>query len=118
MAAAERTKPAALHAYVGEIDVSIHHVTDAIAHTPAPQIVGQEQQALERFALGRKKRRAVRGSQFVSGRRFVEDRFQSHVVITQAPALVTSDRSHLSTPARVRRSAPEPSRIRADTWDN
>ena len=47
MAAAERAETAAFHAHVGEIDVAVDHVRDAIAHSAAPQFVGRGKQPVE-----------------------------------------------------------------------
>ena len=39
MAAAESAKAAPLHTHIREVDISIHHVSDAVAHPAPPQFV-------------------------------------------------------------------------------
>src|SRR5690242_20112968 len=40
MAAAVRAKTAALHAYVREINVTVHDVADSVARSAAPEFIG------------------------------------------------------------------------------
>src|SRR3954454_15522043 len=49
VAAAERAKSAALHTYVGEIDVSIDNVCDLIANRLVPHLVGCRDQHIEKL---------------------------------------------------------------------
>ena len=70
--AAEGAEAAALDADVGEVDVPVDHVGDAVAVRPAPQLVGGGHQSEERRAVRLEETRALRRAHLAASERLVE----------------------------------------------
>jgi hypothetical protein len=59
VAATEGTKAASLYAYIREVDIPVYDISDAIAHSASPDIIGNREQPTERVVLGAEKRRGA-----------------------------------------------------------
>src|SRR5580704_8854749 len=100
MAAAEGAETATLDAHVGEVDVAVDDISDAIAHPTVAQIVRRRKQTVQRFTFGTEKLRGLFNPEFASRNCPIEELVHRH---TASCSLRTRPASSIQTSAWRRR---------------